>query len=434
MADVMKICIVTPGIYTYGPMILGGILREAGHSVEITRKLSSDAGITLLSLFSTLQLLDPKIKEFVRSQDLVYLGGPVSISPEMVLGELDVDAVITGEGEAIVADLVVSDIEKIPGVSFRRGGEIVKTQPVPLEVLDHPLPLIPEDLSSQDVRGANVYIETHRGCLGRCTFCQVPRFFGRAIRSRSLENVVREVRELKRYGVRRVAVSGGTGSLFGYGKDVNKGAFIELLQSLSEILGPRNLSVPDMRVDFVDQEILEAVRDYTVGWVFFGIESGSDSILRAMRKGVTAERNQEAVELARSCGVKVGGSFIVGYPGETLEDHKMTMNFMEEAMLHDIFVSIAEPIPKTPLAKLALEYQRDENPLYQEHTGDYRALKLREAEARCFELMLHGQGCKPLPRMIDDAMYGSFLKEARGQGDDIRRVMELLLKYRDFVV
>ncbi len=429
----MRIDIVSPGMYTYGSMVLGGILRDRGHAVKITKKLESQGEMTLLSLFSTLQLLDPDIKKFSAGREKIYVGGPVGLFPEMVLGELNARAVVTGEGEEIVTALVEEGPEGLPGVAYREDGGLVKNEPRPVTSLDHPLPLVPPELKDQNVRGANVYIETHRGCLGGCTFCQVPRFFGRVIRSRSLENIVREVEDLKRRGVHRVAISGGTGSLFGYRDRVNREAFVELLRSLSKILGKRNLSVPDMRVDLVDEVVLEAVRDYTIGWVFFGLETGSDRILRSMRKGVTIEDNHKAVELAKSLGVKVGGSFIVGYPGETRQDFEETMAFAEEAMLDDVFVSIAEPIPGTPLASQILDLPAEELPLYQEPEGEYKALMLSEAEARCFELMLQGEGCKPLPRAITNDLYNAYLAEARGQGRDIKRVMTLLKKYREYL-
>jgi B12-binding domain/radical SAM domain protein len=427
----MMIDIVSPGTYTYGSLVLGGVLRDRGHDVKITSQLQSRGGAVLLSLFSTLQLCDPKIRQFAAARENVYVGGPVGLCPEMVLGELDARAVVTGEGEDIVAGLVESGPEGLPGVAYRRNGEIIKSPPQPAKSLDHALPLIPYDLCRQNVRGANVYIETHRGCLGSCTFCQVPRFFGRSIRSRSIENIVAEVREMKRRGVSRVAISGGTGSLFGYRNKVNREAFVQMLRSLSEILGKRNLSVPDMRVDLVDGTVLEAVRDYTIGWVFFGLESGSDAMLKAMRKGVTVEDNRRAVELARSLGVKVGGSFIVGYPGETRKDFEETMSFIDESMLDDVFVSIAEPIPGTPLASQVLDLSAEELALYQEHKGEYQALKLSEAEARCFELMLQGESCKPIPRALTQDLYNTYLDEARGQGRDIKKVMRLLQKYRE---
>ena len=429
----MMIDIVSPGTYTYGSLVLGGVLRDRGHDIKITRKLESRGESVLLSLFSTLQLLDPKIRDFVAERGNVCVGGPVSLCPEMVLGELNPKAVVSGEGEDIVAPLVENGPEGLAGVAYRHQGEIIKSPPEPVGSLDHILPLIPDDLGQQNVRGANVYIETHRGCLGSCTFCQVPRFFGRSIRSRSIENIVDEVKEMKRLGVKRVAISGGTGSLFGYRNKINREAFVEMIRSLSQILGKRNLSVPDMRVDLVDETVLEAVRDYTIGWVFFGLESGSDRILRAMRKGVTVEDNLRAVELAKSLGVKVGGSFIVGYPGETREDFEETMSFVEDSMLDDVFVSIAEPIPATPLSTQVLNMPKDELALYQEHQGEYQALRLSEAEARCFELMLQGESCKPVPRAITDERYNALLAEARGQGNDLKRVMNLLKKYKEYI-
>ena len=427
----MMIDIVSPGTYTYGSLVLGGVLRDRGHDIKITRKLESRGESVLLSLFSTLQLLDPKIRDFVAERGNVCVGGPVSLCPEMVLGELNPKAVVSGEGEDIVAPLVENGPEGLAGVAYRHQGEIIKSPPEPVGSLDHILPLIPDDLGQQNVRGANVYIETHRGCLGSCTFCQVPRFFGRSIRSRSIENIVDEVKEMKRLGVKRVAISGGTGSLFGYRNKINREAFVEMIRSLSQILGKRNLSVPDMRVDLVDETVLEAVRDYTIGWVFFGLESGSDRILRAMRKGVTVEDNLRAVELAKSLGVKVGGSFIVGYPGETREDFEETMSFVEDSMLDDVFVSIAEPIPATPLSTQVLNMPKDELALYQEHQGEYQALRLSEAEARCFELMLQGESSKPIPRALSQELYNAYLDESRSQGRDIRRVIDLLDKYRD---
>lgn len=236
---------------------------------------------------------------------------------------------------------------------------------------------------------------------------------------------------MKRRGVQRIAISGGTGSLFGYRDQINREAFVEMIHSLSQILGKKNLSVPDMRVDLVDETVLEAVRDYTIGWVFFGLESGSERMLKAMRKGVTVEENRRAVEMARELGVKVGGSFIVGYPEESREDFQETMSFAEETMLDDVFVSIAEPIPGTPLSRQILDMPKEELALYQKHQGEYKALRLSEGEARCFELMLQGESSKPIPRALSQGLYNAYLDESRGQGRDIRRVIDLLDKYRD---
>ncbi len=427
----MKVTIISPDLYTYGSMVIGGVLKDAGFDVVLTRELSADTDIVLLSLYSTLHLMDEKIRDFVsQSNRTVYVGGPVSAYPDIILGELDADAVIIGEGEESTLALLNNGIsDDIPGIAFRNDDEIIRTKPEPAK-MERPFPLIPDDIQNQDIRGANVYIETHRGCIGVCGFCQVPKFFGNKIRSRDIEDVVLEIKEFKRHGVQRIAISGGTSSLYQYGKSMNESAFIELLQAIAEVMGNRNVSIPDIRVDYVNENILHAIRDYTMGWVYYGIESGSDSILKDMRKGVDSEKNIDAIKLAQECGVKVGGSFIVGYPTETPEDYELTKNFIEDAFLDDIFISIAEPIPETNLANMVLRTDDSANPTFTEHKGEYKILKLTESEARCFDLQLHGQMCKSMPGIVTDQMYQAYLKEARQQGSDVRAVTRLLQKYR----
>lgn len=428
--------IISPDFYTYGAMLIGGILRDAGMDVTLSRFPEPGSERTLLlSLYSTQHLLDKKVKTLVRKHQqhggVCYAGGPVSAAPDMVIGELGVDAVVVGEGENTVIPLIKNGLSPdLAGIAFCEGESIIVREPLIPDVLDRPIPLIPDDISSQSIRGANVYIESHRGCLGACTFCQVPRFFGHRIRSRKVEDVLREVTAFKEKGARRISLSGGTGSLYGYsdGK-LNAGAFIELLSGMAGIMGRENVSAPDIRVDCITDEILDAIRNYTIGWVFFGIESGSDRILAQMGKGVTVHQVKEAVALCRDHGLKVAGSFIVGYPTETDADYVATRNFVAEMGLDDVFVSIAEPIPGTPLERLALRTPRRENPLFCPTTGEYRSLGLTVAEARCFDLMMEADVHKPRLHVVTDQVFDLYLKEVRKQGAEIREVTALITKY-----
>ncbi|EJG08068.1 Radical SAM domain protein [Methanofollis liminatans DSM 4140] len=432
----MKTVIISPGIATYGAMLIGGVVRDAGHEVRLSTALNAgDADVVLLSLFSTQHLMDPAIRDFVAgvraSERPVYIGGPVSAYPEYVLGELAPDAVVVGEGEETVPRLLGRGVSPdLPGIAFSDGGRIVITPPAPpVPVQYRPLPLIPDDIGRQSIRGANAYIETHRGCTGACTFCQVPRFFGREIRSRNLDEIRKEVRAFREKGAVRLSVSGGTGSLFGYHGEIDDDAVIALLQMLAEELGPKNVSAPDIRVDAITDEILEAIRKYTIGWLFYGFESGSDAVLRQMGKGVTVAQMHEAVERSRQHGLKVAGCFIVGYPTETTEDYEATKEFIAEEMLDDVFVSVAEPIPKTPLADLVLRTPHERNPVYAPHEGEYRSLRLTEAEARWFDLSQHADMYKPLLHVVTDEVFNMYLAEARKQGEDVRRVTALIERY-----
>jgi B12-binding domain/radical SAM domain protein len=436
----MQVRILSPDLYTYGAMLIGGIVRSTGAEVTISRELSPGKDTVFLSLYSTQHLLQPRIRSFVRQHreagGTVYIGGPVSSVPGMVIGELSPDAIVVGEGEVTVRRLVSEGLHpELPGVAYREdNGSIRVNSPDIPPTLERPLPLIPEDIGSQSIRGANVYIETHRGCLGACTFCQVPRFFGHTIRSRSLDEIVTEARAFRERGVARISISGGTGSLYRYedGK-INTGAFVELLRELARVMGEKNVSAPDIRVDCINDEVLEAIRDYTIGWVFFGIESGSDAILHLMGKGTTVARMKAAVEECRNHRLRVAGSFIVGYPTETQKDYEQTKSFVAEMQLDDVFVSIAEPIPGTPLARLALGTPKDMNPTYIPTEGEYKSLHLTESEARCFDLMMHADLFKPRLHVVTDQIYSTYLQESRKQGSEIRAVTDLLHKYRDLI-
>ena len=432
----MQVTVCSPKIYTYGAMLIGGIIQNMGYEVSIQRDIRAIHGdVLFLSLYSTQHLISPEIKDAIKNLQAhgtkCYIGGPVSAYPDIVFGELNPDAVVTGEGEpAIPVLLETGDPKKAPNCAYRVDNTIITTEKVRITDIEHPLPLIPDDIRDQSIRGANVYIETHRGCFGRCGFCQVPLFFGRTIRSREITPILKEVAAFKEKGVNRVAISGGTGSLYkSHDNIINTDAFIELLKGLSKIMGPKNVSCPDIRVDCITNEVLEAIRTYTIGWLFFGIESGSQKMLDSIRKGITIEQAEAAVTRCRQFDVKVAGSLICGYPDETEEDFRMTKEFLTANTLDDVFVSIAEPIPHTALARSVLETGLDENPVFAPHHGEYASLHLTEAEARAFDLMLHADMCKPVLHLVTDDTFSAYLQEARRQGSDIRAVTDLLRRY-----
>jgi len=432
----MKVSVITPGMYTYGAMVIAGIVRDAGYDVTLTRSLAAAPGETVfLSLYSTQNLMDEALKSFIstyqKTGGKVYVGGPVSAVPEMVLGELAPDAVICGEGEAGALSLLRDGVSAdVPGIALMGPDGIVSSGPSPPCPVSRPLPFIPADIGMQDVRGASAYIETQRGCIGACTFCQVPRFFGRDIRSRPLDEILAEVQAFKDAGARRLSVSGGTGSLYGYtdGK-LNDEAFAELLQGMAEIMGQKNVSSPDIRVDCISDTVLDAIRDYTIGWVFFGLESGSDRVLRLMGKGATAAQASEAIDACRDHGLHVAGSFIVGYPTETAAEYEETKDFIAAHALDDAFISIAEPIPGTSLADLALRTPDAENPAFAPHNGEYKSLHLTEAEARSFDLRMHADMFKPGLHVVTDQIFNAYLTEVKQDGDTVRRATNLLRKY-----
>lgn len=426
----MKITVITPEFYNYGSMIVAGILKDLGYDVTLKKGFKDpQADIVFISLHSTIHLIKYQ-KEINQIKAFKLLGGPVTTDPKLIFKHLNIDLIVKGEAEGKI-DKIMEYIQgkrektSIPGIAFKKDNKIVSTPSTREDSITHPLPLIPSDISKENIRGANVYIETHRGCVGNCTFCQVPCFFGRKVRSRNPENIIKEVKEFLKKGAKKIAISGGTGTLYGSKKfkDIDEEAFIELLKKVSEITKPINLTIPDIRVDLVTDNILEAIARYTNGWIYYGIESGSPRILKKMRKGISVDDIFEAVEMARKHGVKVAGSFIVGYPGEEEDDFQASLEIADELMLDDYFVSIAEPIPGTALAEEVKKLPLEDNPLYMDSAeGRFKGL----AAERAFKFMLDSYVFRSIPVPITDKLFKSILEEVKSQEEHIRTVTAMI--------
>lgn len=440
-----KIAIISPEVFSYGAMLIGGVLKKGGYQVNLFNNFRPqnvvDTDIIGLSLTSVLHLLNARelVSELKAGRKpLIIVGGPISQISELVFRILpEIDVVVIGEGEETAPELVEAlkmnrNLGEVNGISLKHDNEMVKTsRRKPASLDGRALPEIPPDIGRQNIRGANVYIETHRGCLGNCGFCQVPCLFGREVRSRPINDIVVEAKAFTKAGARKIALFGGTSNQFGCrGSRLKDEPFITMLREVSRITGPQNLSVPDFRVDMVNEAVLKAIRKYTIGFVIFGIESGSNEILAKMRKGITVDKIMEGVKRAREARLEVAGSFIVGYPGETDEDYAETKELVEELMLDDYSISIADPIPRTLLAEEAVQLPRGENPIFIKDSSKLGVLhKLTVAEARAFDLMLTASIVRSRPLPITNELYNTFLREAKKQGEEIRLVTNILKEF-----
>lgn len=398
----LQACVVTPRIYTYGALLVAGILNSLNiHTVYSkleSNGIPSTAEIICLSLHSTTDILECResLSEICRRKKaLVIVGGSAAFAPEIVFKHMpNADVIVLGEAENALPEIINSYREgssfgDIEGVAVQHKGNVIRARKSKPADMNRPLPLIPSDLHLQDIRGANIYIETHRGCTGDCTFCLVPTMFGHKIRSRPLDEILREVRVFKQKGADKIAISGGSVSLYGSdGNSVNEAEFTNLLKNISKIVGKGNLTSSDLRIDLITSKVLEAVKEYTSGYVSFGLESGSSKLLSAMRKGFNPDDIREGVALTKKMGLKIIGSFIAGYPGETVDDFKATCEIIKDLDLFDYAINIAEPIPGTLLWELMDSPRAHDNPLYRRadeaidgvrnlSVAEYRALYLK---------------------------------------------------------
>lgn len=435
-----RVCIVSPKTYGYGALLIAGILEDTDREVTVSRQLSVHEclgrGILGISLHSISDALEygaaiKKIKD--KTGAYVVVGGSVSIVPEIVLHCIPwADLVVVGEGEETIVE-VTSNLEnkrgldEVKGVAFTRDKALIKTEPRrPVSLEGRPRIKIPKDLLSQNVRGSNIYLETHRGCIGKCTFCLVPRLFGNSVRSRPLEEILDEAKALRDSGVSRVAISGGTASLYGYdGKRVNEKAFVSLLRGLCQIFGQHNVTAADLRVDMVTPKILESLKRFTCGDIAFGIESGSERMLRSLCKGFSKDQVYEAVRMSNEAGLRVTGSFMTGIPSEEESDYDATRNLVRSLKLHDYAISIAEPIPGTPLFQQTIQIDREKNPLFQTFRRNKESNHiLSVAEYRAFNLWVDAYETKHGKRCPKPILQGFFQKVTQ-EGARIAKVIEV---------
>ncbi|MFX1449551.1 MAG: methyl-coenzyme M reductase glutamine C-methyltransferase [Promethearchaeota archaeon] len=435
-------------IYSYGAMTIAGMLENEGYKTHLSRKLTiteaKNSNIVGFSLSSTLHLtgsIKSLILNLKKAGKFIIIGGPISISPQFIFNCIpEVDVVVVGEGEKTVLDLVDSwlnsrDLEKVDGIAFKSNGKTVITKPrEPFDISEKPLPKIPEDIGSQSIRGASVYIETHRGCAANCSFCLIPKFFGTKIRSRLLNSLVTEVRAFRKAGAKKIAIGTGNVALFGckQGVRIEEEKVIQMLKAVSSVTGPQNLAAPDLRIDMIPDSIVEAILKYTYGLIIFGIESGSNKILKKMRKGITVEKIRDTINRVRKYNgkLKLDGAFIVGYPGESEEDFNMTKELVEELVLSDYTVSIAEPIPGTELCDEILKLPLEKNPVFSnDETRLGKKHKLSIAERRAFELIITAALSRAFPIYVDDRLTSEYLKFSKNQGEEIKKMTNLIKRF-----
>ena len=215
--------------------------------------------------------------------------------------------------------------------------------------------IVPQRIGHGKVSG---FVSIMRGCNNFCHYCIVPYTRGRE-RSRDVESILREVRDLHDRGFKEVTLLGQNVNSYGLtpaGKRMEGGvSFAELLRKVAQ-------SVPDMRVRFttsnpedMTDDILHAIADEPnlCKHIHFPAQSGSSKILKLMNRKYTREQYLERVEAIRriipGCGLST--DLFVGYHDETPEDHALTLSLVKECMFDSAFMFKYSERPGTFAAK-----------------------------------------------------------------------------------
>lgn len=240
----------------------------------------------------------------------------------------------------------LADLSHIRGLAWRKSGEIVVNPDRPfipdLDALPIPLHhLLPyRKYLAPYLKGPYTFIVSSRGCSAGCIYCIKHVSYQWALRLRSPENIVDELKVLKGLGINNVNMYA---DLFTLSR--------KQVMGLCELMIREKLNMKWMcnsRVDYVDQEMLSMMGKAGCFMIAWGIESGNYDILKHAHKGADPAKAQRALTWSKQAGIMNWGYFIIGLPGETEETIKQTIAFAKKLPVDIALFHIAAPYPGTP--------------------------------------------------------------------------------------
>lgn len=231
------------------------------------------------------------------------------------------------------------------------------------------------------VESYQAHVAVMRGCDMNCTYCIVPSVRGR-VESRSPEAIVDEVRRLTDQGVTEVHLLGQT--IDSYGRDLpreDRPDLADLLDALEKIPPLHRIRLVTLHPSYVDKKLAEAMARSTKFMRFLPIpiQSGSDQVLRNMKRGYSVELYRKRIDLLRNAmpDLELISDWIVGFPGETDEDFEGSMAAMQEFQFLQSYVFQYSPRPGTFAYDL-----EDDVPKQQKARRNHRMLDLQRAIAK----------------------------------------------------
>lgn len=329
-------------------LVLGRLERE-GYSLTDSR---DEADLILMNTCSVREHAEERV--FSRAASLK----PLKLQrPELIIGVIGCMA--QNQQEKIVkrlphVDMVVGprELDTIPALIHK-----VRERKLPAIALNKEFDEVPEQYRSAEGRETpfQAFVKVMEGCDCACTFCIVPTVRGRET-SRPPDDIVKEVEQLALGGCVEITLLGQT--VNSYGKQLKPRTNLgSLLHRLNDIDAVRRIRFITSHPSFMFKDIVDAMRDLSkvCKYLHIPIQSGSNKILKAMRRGYTVERYREIVDTLRAevAGIEIASDFIVGFPGEDESDFQATTDLMKDIRFQNSFVFKYSPRPGTPAAGVA---------------------------------------------------------------------------------
>jgi len=351
-----EVKIILPGIFNMDLLYFKKFLSEFRPDV-VGIKVNAPYLSNSIKLVNFIKAFNKKIK--------VVVGGAIpSFEPEKIFDYFqNVDFAFSGEAEIGFLkliellkrnDLSSSSLEKVPGLIWKDNGKIFINSKKFVENLDEiPFPswdlMDPSKFPKAPFHGGYKRFPyapmiLTRGCPYNCTFCGSSHINGKRVRARSAKNFLDELKLLyENYKVREIQLY-----------DSNCAFYKDLLIDVCKGIIKENFDIAwncpnGIRLDSLDEELVFWMRKAGCYEVCVGIESGSERILKMIKKGISIDLVREKVNLLNRAGIRVIGYFIIGFPTETKEEIENTLKFSLELPLFRAGYFILCPYPGTKI-------------------------------------------------------------------------------------
>lgn len=359
----------------YGITSIASFLEKSGHEVtlanlssfgyskgaELTLKDNPDA--VAVSIFSFNRTESFKyIKELKkRNRRIVIIAGgqhPTFLSEQIISRYPEIDFIIKGEGEYSLEKLIDDSFPAVEKIITSERIADIDTIPCGSYFSGKTIGVNPNEQFK--------YIITSRGCPSNCTYCSSPYFWKKKVTYRNPQNIIDELKYIhKKFGIIYFSIRDDNFTL-------NKKRVLEFCRLLDQnrLYMMWNCQA---RVDTIDEEMLVAMKKCGLEHIQFGVESGSERILKIYDKHITLSKIKNAADITRKIGVYLSFYLMTGMTGETEIDTEDTNTLISNTRPHDVIVSPVAYYPGTKIYSDSVKkglvndniwFNTDENGIY----------------------------------------------------------------------
>jgi len=330
-------------VNTYDTETLAEIFEKEGYSIV---DFEDRADVYVINTCTVTNLGDRKSRQMIRKAKktnknsiIVVAGCYAQTSPEEVMGIPEVNLVIGNKDRKNIVKLVnmIKDKseDKINAVE-----DIMKERDF-------------EDLTVYEIRGkTRGFIKIQEGCNQFCSYCIIPYARG-PIRSRPPGSVIKEVENLIKAGYKEVVLTGI--HVASYGKDTGNISLIELMENINKLRGLKRIRLSSLEPTLLTSNFLERLAELDKFCPHFhvSLQSGSDTILKAMKRKYTTEEYSQFIDNIRMYfpQASITTDIMVGFPGEGDKEFKETYDFAKSIGFSKIHVFKYSPRRGTPAFK-----------------------------------------------------------------------------------